>query len=134
MPVDNHSHRLVIQRVRNRVIDVLECFASFEQQLEYARSVPICYVPYELICTWQSNVPSARPAEFAEPVFTRSERDAVAKFHAAWDRTSAAIPTNFPPLNDVLRMPEWASLRDAASEALAVFNVRGRLSEEIEIS
>jgi hypothetical protein len=130
MPDD--TPRLVLQRIRNRIIENLDTFASFEEQREYARRVPICYVPYELINSWADWVDSPRPSGFIEPVFSLSERDAIERFYSYWLVASDALPKDYPPLTEVQKAPYWAQLRDAAREAGAVFDVRGRLPEDVE--
>lgn len=132
MSTPEPSARLVLQRIRNRIIEDLELFSSFEKQRDYARQVPICYVPYELIDDWWTWVETPRPAHFVDPVFTSLERDAVERFHAAWDEAAATLPDNFPPLEEVLNADYWARLRKSAQEALAVFQIRGKLSEDVE--
>ena len=128
------SPRLILQRIRNRVIENLETFASFDEQLAYEQRVPICYVPYEMIDSWEDWVDSPRPSHFVDPVFSADERDAIEKFHSVWDAAATALPDNYPPLRDVQNQAYWRQVRDAAAEALAVFKVRGELSEDVEAS
>jgi hypothetical protein len=130
MPDD--TPRLILQRIRNRIIDNLDTLSSFEEQREYARRVPICYVPYELINSWADWVDSPRPAGFIEPVFSSLERGAIERFYSYWLDASEALPEDYPPLTEVQKAPYWALLRDAAQEARAVFHVRGRLPEDVE--
>ena len=126
--------QLVLQRIRNRIIDSLQTLSSFDEQRRYAQTVPICYVPYELINGWEDWVDAPRPEHFTDPVFTGSERDAIERFHAAWDEAARALPKDYPPLEEVLGAPYWAKLRGAALKALAIFLKRGRLSEDVEAS
>jgi hypothetical protein len=128
------SQRLVLQRIRNRIIENLSTMASFDEQRTYAKRVPICYVPYELINGWEDFVDSPRPAHFTEPVFSSVECDAIEQFYPHWRDAADALPEGFPPLEDVLNSPYWMRLRDAAREALAAFLIRGRLPEDAEAS
>jgi hypothetical protein len=132
MSVPEPSRQVVFQRIRNRIIEVLECLSSFDAQREYARRVPICYVPYELINSWADFVHSSRPKDFTGPVFSAAERDAIERFYSALDAASDALPDDFPPLERVLKEPYWARLREAAETALATFAARGKLSEDVE--
>jgi hypothetical protein len=132
--VPDPTAQLVLQRIRNRIIETLETFASFDEQRTYAQRVPICYVPYELINRWEDFVDSAQPSHFAEPVFSLEERGAIEQFHCQWRAAADLLPNDHPPLEDVLNARYWMRLRDAARQALAVFLVRGRLSEEVEAS
>jgi hypothetical protein len=124
--------RLVLQRIRNRIIENLGTMASFDEQRTYAQRVPICYVPYELISGWEDFVDSPRPSHFTEPVFSSVECEALEQFYPHWRDAADALPEDFPALEDVLNSPYWMRLRDAAREALAVFLIRGRLPEDAE--
>ncbi len=128
----DEAPRLVLQRIRNRIIENLGTMASFDEQRTYAQRVPICYVPYELINGWEDFVNSPRPPHFTEPVFSSMERDAIEQFYPHWGDAAETLPEDFPPLEDVLNSSYWMRLRDAAREALAVFLIRGRLPEDAE--
>jgi hypothetical protein len=67
------------------------------------------------------------------PVFSKEEIEALRKFYRVWVKVAAEMPARLPPLEETLKFPEWDQLRFAAEEALSVFNVRGFLSEELEI-
>ena len=126
------SERVVLQRIRNRIIEVLETFSSFEEQRNYALRVPIVYVPYELVNSWEDWVPEPRPSHFTDPVFSEAERLAIEAFHGEWKLASDSLPDDWPSFEQVLVEPYWARLRHAASNALKVFESRGRLSEDVE--
>jgi hypothetical protein len=126
--------RLVLQRIRNRIIENLGMMASFNEQRIYAKRVPICYVPYELINGWEDFVDSPRPTHFTEPVFSSVERDAIEQFYPHWRDAADSLPDDFPPLEDVLDSPYWVRLREAARQALASFMIRGRLPDDAEAS
>jgi hypothetical protein len=130
--VPDPTPQLVLQRIRNRIIETLETLASFDEQRAYAKRVPICYVPYELINSWEDSVDSPRPAHLAEPVFSTGERDAIEQFYPQWRDAADLLPKDYPPLEDVLAAPYWLRLRDAARRALAVLLVRGRLPEDAQ--
>jgi hypothetical protein len=132
--VPDPTPQLVLQRIRNRIIESLEMFASFDEQRSYAQRVPICYVPYELINGWADLVDSPHPAFLAEPVFSSEEGDAIEHFYSYWRKAVDALPEGYPPLEDVLKATYWVRLCDAARQVLAVFLVRGRLSEDAEVS
>jgi hypothetical protein len=128
----NPSAAIVLQRIRNRIIETLETFASFDAQREYARSVPFVYIPSELISAWEDFVHEPRPKEFVSPTFTAEEIDAIQKFHNVWESVSKIFPSEKPPLEEVLRAPYWETLRGAAVTALLAFEARGKLSDETE--
>ena len=45
----------------------------------------------------------------------------------------AAIEDDYPALRDVQALPEWDQLRQEATEALRVFQARGKLPEDREV-
>lgn len=120
--------------MRNRVIEYLQLAGSFEQQDRYAQAVPNVNVPYEVINQWEdwghTNV-NADPN--LSPVYSSQELDAMKRFHVVWDRAADALPDDYPSMSDAQAIPEWSTLRDEARAATAVFNVRGRMSEEREV-
>jgi hypothetical protein len=125
------STQLLMQRVRNRIIEYLELASSFESQLEYQEKAPI-HVPNEVINQWEDWVQPKLNIEFIEPVFSRSEQNAIAAFNHVWELVASETPDPLPNLKILFMSTEWQLLRSAAADALAVFAVRGRLSEEIE--
>lgn len=131
---DHPSDRVIAQRIRNRVIECLEVAASFEKQVEYALAVPYVNVPYEVINGYEDWV-SADPRTNSDisPVYSSAEADVLGTFHDAWNVAADALSDDFPSVAEAQSMPEWVSLRTAAQAALAVFEQRGRLSEESEV-
>jgi hypothetical protein len=128
------SPRIVEQRMRNRVIETLELAGSFQQQQEYARAVPIAYVPHEVIAGWADFVlsdPNTDPN--ISPVYSQPEVDAMKRFHVVWQKASDALPDNYPALGSVHSLPEWLALRDEAQAATAIFNARGPMPEDREV-
>jgi hypothetical protein len=115
------------------MIETLEMFASFAEQCAYATQVATVNVPYELINSWADYVDGPFPAHFVDPVFTHQERCAIAAFHAECELASSALPDKHASLGVVQEAPYWSRLRDAAAETLAIFQQRGRLSEEVPI-
>jgi hypothetical protein len=128
------SPRIVEQRVRNRVIETLELAGSFEEQDDYARTVPIAYVPYEVINQWEDWVHTDPHIDASiSTVYSPQEVDAMRRFHVVWQMASDALPDDYPSLNRVHAMPEWSALRDEARAASAIFHVRGPMPEDREV-
>jgi len=127
-PIHSPTKQVVLQRIRNRIIECLELTASFEAQRDYQASVPVS-VPNEVINQWEDWYPGDDRA-LSEPVFTAEERAALDAFHRVWTDTAASAPDPLPPLDEAQQLPEWTRLRDAAHTAAAVLMRRGRLSEE----
>lgn len=128
------SPRLVAQRVRNRIIEYLELTSSFEAQRAYRERVPIADMPSEIINQWEDWVPAPpQHANWDPVVYSADELKAMDAFHATWDRTATATPSELPTLDEAQSLVEWRELRDAAAAASAVFNRRGPLPEDREI-
>jgi hypothetical protein len=125
---------LLLQRIRNRVIDYLELAASFEEQLDYQKNVPIAHVPDEIINEWDDCASLSFQPDFIEPVFSASEQQAVRQFHAVWDAVANETPDPLPALESLQLTPEWIRLRDSAKVALSIFQIRGRLSDDVELA
>ena len=130
---DQPSPRVVEQRVRNRVIEVLELTSSFETQAEYERAVPFVNTPYEVINgfeDWVGHDPRLDPS--AMSVYSAEEVAALGEFNLAWESAAEALPDDYPPVSLAQSLPEWSRLRAAAAKALAVFEGRGKLPEDYE--
>lgn len=125
------TERVVQQRVRNRIIEYLELASSFESQREYQEVAPV-HVPHEVVNQWEDWVRSPDDP-LGEPVFSSAERAAVRAFHRVWQSVADSTPRRLPDLEVLFGSPEWQLLRQAAADALAIFAVRGPLSEEDEI-
>ena len=130
MTVDEVTKLLVLQSVRNRIIEHLELLSSFDDQREYQKTVPNVYLPYELINAWEDWVTESSTTSFIAPVFTEAESMAIEKFHSTWDLVAEALPDNYPHFEKVLSSDYWAVLRQGAEDALQVLSVRGKLSEQ----
>jgi hypothetical protein len=126
------TSQLVLQRIRNRIIEYLELVSSFDDQREYQSGAPV-HVPHEVINQWEDWVRGPRDPAFVQPLFTEEEQDAIARYHQIWNETAASTPNPLPDLESLFLTTEWQRLRDAAFEALRVFRVRGKLSEDNEV-
>ena len=132
-PMPEPSKRLVLQRVRNRIIEYLELASSFDAQRQYEFQVPIAVVP-EIVDSWEDSVVEGWEATFVAPVFSKDERVAVARFDKTLSDITASLPDQTPDLSEVQRSVSWSRLRDVAADALAVLVKRGKLSEDIEVA
>lgn len=65
--------------------------------------------------------------------FSTNEQEALVQFHHVWADVAAKTPDPLPDLVVLFDHSEWKRLRDAAHEALAVFQVRGQVSEDQEL-
>jgi hypothetical protein len=132
-PDDNGvSAQLVLQRVRNRILECLELACSRDAQLAYQAPAPVS-VANELFNQWNDWFPGD-PSSLVDPVFTADERAALTRFHAALNKAADLVPHTVPDLAIFQTLPAWSIIQRAATEALCAFAHRGRLREDVEIS
>ncbi|MEQ8718455.1 MAG: hypothetical protein RIE08_12665 [Acidimicrobiales bacterium] len=125
--------RVVEQRIRNRIIEYLELAASFEAQAACQRAVPRVNVAIDVVNQWGDWVRTDPPTRADLPdVFSDAEVETMGAYAEAVNAAAVVLPGGFPDLAEVQRLKEWESLRKTAGEALRVFEVRGRLSEDRE--
>ena len=132
--VMQHEHvneTVLLQRIRNRVIDYLDLASDFESQLHYRASVSSISVPTEIICQWRDCVMDSNVDWMREPVFTEAERNAVRQFEVVWGQVCAATLDPMPELLELQSSDQWRMLRDAARRASEVFAERGKLPEDV---
>lgn len=134
MTEEKPSEQLILQRIRNSLIEYLQIAASFEHQVEYQKAVPFVNVPNEVINMYEDCVPEKSLLHvWGPPVFSIEEIDALMQFHNTWCEVTDSVPDPLPRLELTLKLPEWELLRLAAEEALGIFSVRGSLPENQEI-
>jgi hypothetical protein len=125
------TQQVVLQRIRNRIIEYLELASSFGDQRNYQSIAPV-NVGNEIINQWEDLVRDPRDPAFVAPVFSAAEQESVAQFHNVWNAVAANTPDPVPELDSLFATAEWQRLRAAALLALRVFLARGKLSEDRE--
>jgi hypothetical protein len=120
------SNILLNQRIRNRIIEVLEITASYEKQEKFGGN--------EVINMWEDWVDDNRIGEYIEPVFSKQEQECLTEHHKTWSYVADHTPQFLPDINELEGNEYWSSLMASASKALSIFNRRGKLSEENEIT
>jgi hypothetical protein len=125
------TQQVVLQRIRNRIIEYLELASSFGDQREYQSIAPV-NVANEIINQWEDGVREPRDPAFVAPVFSAAEQEAVEQFHNIWNAVAADTPDPLSDLESLFATAEWQRLRAAALVALRVFLARGKLSEARE--
>jgi hypothetical protein len=122
------SPRLVLQRIRNRVFEYFQCVVEY-------RDDPGVWDLNELINSWETNVEDPfSPSEFEPPAFAPAEVAAMATTHQAWLAFSDRTPTKIKDEAAAFAIPEWDALVAACVEAIKVFERRGKLPEDKEIT
>jgi hypothetical protein len=133
MQSDQPSRLILLQRIRNQIIEYLEMASSFDNQRRYQDSVPHVSVPVEVIELWLDWIDENEPLKNClEPVFSPEERDAVVKYHALFVDVCNKTPKMLPALDVLIRDPNWMRLRAGAEQALIAFRKRGKLAEDEE--
>lgn len=116
------SQMLLNQRLRNRIMDILRIYADAE---EWSR-----LGPDEVINQWGDIVDDQRISTYVEPVFSKSEQEALRKFHQLWKEYCRSTPRFMPSMNVLKESSKWKALQKEASEAYVLFSERGWFREE----
>lgn len=123
------SNRLVAQRIRNRIIEVLELVADSEAQRKY----DLTYSAGDAVFIWWEEWFDPEDLDYyAPPLYTLEERQALIDFHKVWERACEQTPARLPAIEQVQEWPIWQELTQAGDAALAVFKERGTFPEDVE--
>ena len=125
---------LLAQRVRNRIIEILELSSSYEEQRTYQDKMPLVHVPHEVINQWEDWVNPLSVPELVAPVFSQEEVAAITTFHAVWEDVCDKTPNPLPDLSALQQGDHWSRLRDAACDSLAVLARRGRFPDDAPLT
>ena len=110
---ESPSDQIIDQRVRNRIIEVLDLFADAD-----AFDVAVSNLEF-----WADWVDEHTIVRFVSPVFSDSEVSEIKKVDLAWVSVE---------LDSSQNSIEWLNLSQAAERAIEVFQLRGRFSEDVE--
>ena len=77
------SEIVILQRVRNRVMEVFDLFSDGDDNLK----------SHSLIEFWADWVDSGKPADFVAPVFSAEEQECVAKVYESWSTLNSVAKT-----------------------------------------
>lgn len=116
------SRKLLYQRLRNRVIELLEVYSSVEGIASMGA--------FEMI----NMVDDWLPLDFDEApmVFSDKEKEVIAKFIRLVNSASDTTDEDTWDTEWFRASKEWVRLSEFAKVALIVFSERGRFSEETE--
>jgi hypothetical protein len=123
MDADHPSKAVVLQRVRNRVIEYLQMLCSYMVD-------PPPWNLNETLNQWQDWTDG--PDKFPVPPYTENERGLLDDVQIAWDRFCDVTPKVITDPEAEKRRPEWAALQSTAEKALGELVRRGRMSESDE--
>ena len=120
--MEDISQQLLYQRLRNRVIELLEMHSSFEDMAALGA--------FEMINT----VDDWLPLEYSEvpKVFSEKEKEAVSQFIEFAEVAAEATNSDTWDVEYFQGTEEWVRLSEFSKHALVIFEKRGRFSEETE--
>lgn len=118
------SQKVILQRIRNRIIEYLEITSSVHEQ----RKVE----PNELINMWEDWVCEKRVSTYSEPVFSKLEQQALSEFNSTWNHVVDSTPDTLPTYEVLEKNKYWNKLALEALKTLSVFMERGKLPEDVE--
>lgn len=136
-PPDRPSEQVLLQGVRNRLIEYLEVAASLEAQVTFSEQSPQVNVALEVLEQWADWVGPQWQEELLPPVFSRDELLAIAQFQHVWQACRARLLQEFaelPALAILFEHRDWRSLRVGAEMLLVLMMKRGKLSESVAIA
>jgi len=110
---------VLLRQVRSKVIELLELYASEAKQREYQKNVPWVPVPTELVEMWFSDTYHPKEPSL-RLVFSDVELEALARFHAHFDRIThgrGRIALG-PDLEELLKEERWRKLMVEAAVVL----------------
>ena len=102
-------------------MEELKLWSSDEEQLRFQREVPIAHVTAELFCVWFDDLQMEKTIneKWFREVFSGDEISAVERFHRVFNQSS--VPAYEVLIADFILTPEWATISEAAREALSCF-------------
>lgn len=116
--------RIIQQRERNRVIEMLEWLIECEH-------TPPDLGMNELINSWSDYVPSSvEPKYVLAEVFTDAEQKSILRVNTAVDAFCDATPQSITDEHAALRLPEWTTVVVLSRSALSLLMERGKMPEE----
>ena len=116
------SERIVCQRIRNRIIEVLECVSSFDDvaKLGAFETINLCYDYLPL-----QNIRGL-------DVYTETEILILEKFVTQLNETSEATVCDIQEPTEIEQIEERNALRFVSAETVKLMNRLGRFSEDVE--
>lgn len=115
--------KLLHQRLRNRVIEVLEIASSPESIAEFG-----AFGTIDWLDDFLSTTPNDEPA--ANDVYTGEERMALARVTEAFEAASDVTDVDLYDAGQIAAIVEWQNLIAVSNGALDVFAKRGKFSED----
>ena len=120
--MDEISRQLLYQRLRNRVIELLNLYSSFDDLAKIG-----AFAAINMVDDWL-------PLDYEEApdVFIEQEKRAIGEFIKLLEAASNATDEDTWDVNWFKTSDEWIRLSAFARSTLSMLLERGRFSEEIE--
>ena len=120
--MDEISQQIIYQRLRNRVIEVLDLYCSFHGIAKFGA--------FEAINIAEDFLPL--DFEQTPNVYSQKEKDAVSEFMELWEIAADATHENTQDAAWLESSVEWVRLSNSAKRGFRIFSERGRFSEDYE--
>jgi hypothetical protein len=104
--------------IRASIKDVLEVIASKEEQVDYARRVPVAEVTAELVCMWFDDIYHHKSRQHKE-AFSIEEQEALSNFNAFYDARVDSLPKT---LAELQIDSQWDEIVHEARKVLTQIN------------
>jgi hypothetical protein len=101
---------------RKSIIELLQLFASEEQQLAYEADVPHVDITAELVCMWFNDQYDPKQPDFES--FTPAELAALDEFHRFYDVRVDRLPESQGTVRTWLDSPIWREVMEQARRTL----------------
>lgn len=121
--MDEVSDKIILQRLRNRVMDSLKMLSDGVSVDEIGTD--------EVINIWYDYVDEEKLSFFREAVFTEQELDSITEMMKVMEANCKAVPSTWAQ-RDVALCESWGNIVLSANKALSVFEKRGRFDEDRE--
>ncbi|MEM8647598.1 MAG: hypothetical protein AAGF86_14790 [Pseudomonadota bacterium] len=120
--MEDISQQLLYQRLRNSVIELLEMHSSYEDLAALG-----AFESINMVDDWL-------PLDYSEApkVFSEIEKEVVSQFIAFAEAAAEATKSDTWDVEYFKSAEEWVRLSEFSKHALAIFEKRGRFSEEVE--
>ena len=122
----NPSEQLILQRVRNRIIEYFDLVSDAEAREQFGANY--------IINDWESWQDSELESVYPDPIFTVAERNAMAAFDLTWQLAVRVTSGDMPSISSLRTTSYWQELTASASSAFSLFMQRGKLPEDREVT
>ena len=106
---------------REQIKELLQLFASEEEQLAYEKNVPHVDITVEMVCMWFDDQYHPKLRHF-DNCFNKNELTALGVFNTFYDSNVSKLPESNGTVKTWLANPVWQEIMQKAKETLEVIN------------